>query len=256
MSENGERVAFLAGVRGVRTAFVDERPLDFGADWIVEWPLAMSADGGTIACALRNSRTGKGRVAVNGRLGPEFDAVGALALSRDGKALAYRAREGGETFVVSGEQRGPSFEELVDPAVSADGAAVLYAGARGGKWVLVRGDRETSLEERPFSVFAGPGGRRVGYVALEPAPGGGTYARAVVDGARGEAFGLVGRIVFGPGTYAYAADEGDKRYVVVGARRYEAEGRVTDPVFSPDGRRVGYGARIGREFWWKVLELK
>ena len=34
------------------------------------------------------------------------------------------------------------------------------------------------------------------------------------------------------------------------------EGRVGDeiwpPVWSADGKAAGYGARIGRELWWKV----
>jgi hypothetical protein len=33
---------------------------------------------------------------------------------------------------------------------------------------------------------------------------------------------------------------------------YEA---VWDVVFSPDGKSVGYGVKIGQELWWKVEEL-
>ena len=80
--------------------------------------------------------------------------------------------------------------------------------------------------------------------------------QVVVNGKAGEPFALVGRAIFSPDgrRVTYAADEGEKQYVVIGEEKREVSGRLGDSVFSPDGRKVGYGARIGRELWWKVLE--
>ncbi|MBI4564398.1 MAG: PD40 domain-containing protein [Planctomycetes bacterium] len=251
-------MAFLAGVNGIRKVFLDDRPLNYGSEWVVGWPLAWSADGRTIACPLRNLKTGCSGVGLNGRLQDDtFDSVGALALSRNGKVLAYRAREGEHSFLVVGGVKGPAFDHMIDPAISDDGDAIAFAGSREGQWSLIAGDRKRPLQERPFSVFVSPSGAAVGYVLHEPLSKGGSVARVVVDGARGETFSLVGRPTFSfdGQTYAYAADEGLKRYVVIRRRRIEAPGRITDPVFSPDGRRIGYGARIGRELWWKVEDV-
>jgi hypothetical protein len=44
-------------------------------------------------------------------------------------------------------------------------------------------------------------------------------------------------------------------WLIVRERRVEAPNIVGDPVFSRDGRRVGYGALVGRELWWKVIDL-
>lgn len=248
-------MAFLAGVRGTRRVFVDDRPIDYGPDWVVGWPLALSRDGGTVACTLEHLKTRRACVGIDGRRGEEFDRVGTPALSSDGKTLAYRAQEGPACFAVVNGRKGPAFDQMIDPVVSEDGSTVAYAAARAGRWSLRVGDRESPLPERPFQLFISRDGASVGYVLLEP--GAGRTARVVAHGLRGDAFSVVGRPRFSPDgkTFAYAADDGYDQSLVVRRRRIPVAGRITDPVFSPDGRRVGYGARIGRELWWKVVPV-
>lgn len=63
---------------------------------------------------------------------------------------------------------------------------------------------------------------------------------------------------------AYAVARGDKRWIVVGEKPFDpAQGRkgeefdeVGPPVFSPGGTKVAFGARKGRELWWKVMAVK
>ena len=251
-------MAFLAGEQGRQVVVVGDRVLsEHGPEWAVSWPIALSADGGAVACRLTHTKTNRGCVAVNGRKGAEFDAVGPPALSGGGKVVAYRAREGDRWFVVVGNERGPAYGFVSDPALSADGSVAAYAAERGGQWVLVVGGRETAVDRQPSSVFLSEDGRSVGYWCFERERDGSSRMQVVAGGKRGEAFALVGRPVLSPDgrTVAYAADDGDRLYVVVGDRKFEVVGRASDPVFSPDGKQVGYGARIGREIWWKVLDV-
>ena len=236
--------------------FGDEVVTPGGPDWLVSWPPVWSADGSHLAFRLTSRTSSKECVVLDGRRGEPFDRVGAPALSRDGRHLAYRAHVGERSFVVVDGRHGPEVEFLTDPALSADGSVVAYAARREGRWRLIVGERETGLEGSPSSVFLSPDGLSVGW-QINTGSDGSAKVRVVVNGTAGESFALVGRCVFSPDgdRVTYAADDGDKQYVVIGDQKREVSGRLGDPVFSPDGRKVGYGARIGRELWWKVLEL-
>ncbi len=245
--EEGRQVILLDGVEFAPC----------GPDWTVSWPLCFSEAGGVVACRLTSRTSGRGCIAVDGRRGEEFDQVGPPVLSRDGRRVAYRAHQGDRCFVVVDGERGPDFELMSDPAMSADGKVVAYGARRAGRWELVAGPTRTPIEHQPHFVFVSPQGQSVGYWYFESQGGGASRVRVVVDGKPCEPFDLVGCPVFHPGggVVAYAADDGGRQYVVVGDRKVEVIGRESDPVFSRDGRKVGYGARIGREIWWKVLDV-
>ena len=248
-------MAFVAGGEGGRqiVAVDGAEYSGYGPEWIVSWPLCFSETGGAIACRLTSRASGKNCIGRDGRREEEFERVGPPVLSRDGKRIAYRAHEGDRCFVVVDGERGPSSEFMSDPAISADGKVVAYGEKRQGRWTLVVGARRTPIDQQPSTVFVSPDGRSAGYVH----DAGGSKVRVVVDGKPGDAFSLTGLPVFSRDgkTVAYAADEGQRQYIVIGDAKVEVSGRVSDPVFSTDGRRVGYGARIGREIWWKVLDV-
>jgi Tol biopolymer transport system component len=208
-----------------------------------------------MACHLTSQTATKECMVLDERRGEEFDRVGAPALSRDGRHLAYRAQRGERSFVVVDGRRGPDAEFVVDPAISADGHVVAYAARRDGRWRLLVGERETELEGPPSGVILSPDGASVAWL-MKTGSDGSSKVRVVLNGKAGEPFALVGRVTFSPDgrRVTYAADDGEKQYIVIGEEKREVSGRLGDPVFSPDGRRVGYGARIGRELWWKVLE--
>jgi hypothetical protein len=146
---------------------------------------------------------------------------------------------------------------MSDPAISADGKVVAYGAKQAGRWYLVVGGRRTPIDHHPSFVFLAPDGSSVGYWHSESQGNGASRVRVVVDGKPGDAFSMVGSPLFSPDGKAvvYAADDGSRQYIVVGAQKVEVSGRESDPVFSSDGRKVGYGARLGREIWWKVLNV-
>jgi hypothetical protein len=44
-------------------------------------------------------------------------------------------------------------------------------------------------------------------------------------------------------------------FVVVGDKESELFDEVWSPRFSPDGLNVVFGARVGRQLWWKVMPI-
>jgi hypothetical protein len=257
LSGDGRRVSFLAGNEGGADRIVvlgDEVVAVPG--YVVGWPLAMTEDARVLACQLTDATSGKACVAVDGRPGEAFDAVGSPVLSRDGRVVAYRAQLGDSHFVVVGARRERTFEFVKDPALSPDGACVAYAGSRAGRWFLVVDGDERAVAHEPVDVFVGPDRRFVGWTYLEPTAGGGSVARVVVGERTSEPFDLVGRPLFSPdgSKVAYVAEHAGRAYIVVDDRRVEVRGRPSDPVFGRDGRQLGFGARVDRELWWNVVD--
>lgn len=210
-----------------------------------------------MAYTLSRDKERRSRVVVNDREGPEYDMVGHPVLSADGAVVAYRAERDDEWIIRVGDREEPAYDFVTDPAISADGASVAYAASQDGRWFLIAGGVKRPLTALPAMVFISADGRQVGWVDRDFLPDGGSKMRVAVPGKIGEPFGLVGYPVFSPTEplVAYGAEEGGRRFVVIGTRKIETPDRIGDPAFSPDGRRVGYGARIGREIWWKVLEV-
>lgn len=55
---------------------------------------------------------------------------------------------------------------------------------------------------------------------------------------------------------AYKGGVSTRQYIVVGDQKGPDFDDVGPPIFSPDGKRVAYGARKGRQLWWKVTEVQ
>ena len=93
LTGDGKRVSFLAGNEGGtnRTVVLGDQPIAVEG-FVVGWPLAMTDDAHVIACQLTDTQSGKACIAVDGRRGELFDAVGTPVLSSDGKVVAYRAQ--------------------------------------------------------------------------------------------------------------------------------------------------------------------
>ena len=186
---------------------------------------------------------------VNEAAGPRFKRVGVPALSADGRVVAYKAVDelGSEFIVVNGTKVSTSFESVTDPAVSRDGKVVAYA-AEDDRPLLFVGERRIEIPQMPGSVFLSRDGAAWG-----------TASRTAVATAQGtsESFDEIRSPAFGPDgrSVIFAGRQGQTWFVVAGGRKFEAPGLVGDPVWSGGGKRIGYGALLGRELWWKVISV-
>jgi hypothetical protein len=112
--------------------------------------------------------------------------------------------------------------------------------------------RAVPAEDEVSIVFLSDDGGRAGYVAEDEG-----RVRVVGPDGRGPAFDWVGWPAFArDGRVVYLAARGRTKFLVAGGRAVDlGEGVVWDPVLSPDGSEVGFGMRVDRKLFWKVLRV-
>ena len=170
-----------------------------------------------------------------------YDSIERAVFSPDGSLVAYPAwKEGKWCVVVSpvgkpdGEKEGRRYDSVSSPVFSPDGSKIVYPAMKDGKWFLV-----ISPADNPAVVKECPAYDMVVTPIFSP------------DGSR---------LVYRARRFG-SSPQGEKaeRFIVVGdavTGEVIKEGPVCDevwqPVISADGKYVCYGARIGRELWWKV----
>ena len=54
---------------------------------------------------------------------------------------------------------------------------------------------------------------------------------------------------------AYPARNGDDHFLVVDGRPVGPYAQAGIPQFSPDEKKVAFGAQVMNEFWWKVVDV-
>lgn len=83
-------------------------------------------------------RAGKVHVVHNGKPGRHYDVVDSytLALSPDGRQIAYGAKTGKWLMVIDGREEGP-FDSVGSVAFSPDSRHIAYEAQKAGKWHIV-----------------------------------------------------------------------------------------------------------------------
>jgi hypothetical protein len=252
VSDDGERVAFLAR----NNALYRDGKLyrEYGSRQ-VSFPVTMSSDGAVLAWKLSAEKDSGFSIVVNGVEGPVYANTGLPVLSADGSVVAYRATGPDASWfvIVNGRRVGGSFELVTDPAISREGRVIAYA-AEADKNLLFVGEKTIELSKHPSAVFLSPDGKSWGYVTRSA-----MVTQSIVvtergssepfDEIRGPEFSPDGRIV------AFGGRQGNNWFIVVGERMVPAPGLVGDPMWSADGKTLGYGALLGRELWWKVIPV-
>ena len=148
---------------------------------------------------------------------------GGLLVAPDGKTLAYIARIAGQECVVLGEKAGPFFTSIGRIGFTPGGKSIVYVAELA----------ENSDKSRNF--------------------------RLVIDGnMASEVFRHIEGFAVSPDGNTFALKTHGKTgiQVVLGSHRSEIFDGVYDLHFSPDGRKLAFCARKGREIWCKVMELK
>lgn len=193
-------------------------------------------------------RGDKSYVAVNGKVGPEYDAVAprTLRFSPNGKRFVYAARRGADWFLVidgkarriAGEPAAPAFAP--NPTFSLDGRHLAMVLKQGDALaVFVDGaevGRYTSVSGFTFSHDS----RRWAF-----STGGDSKSRVITDAGPGPEYKTVSLPRFSAGQVrlGYVASRGAGEFTVIDG----VEGKVYDAIngfiFSPDGRRTAFQAR-------------
>lgn len=94
-----------------------------------------SERGGGVAYVVE--KDGKSYVVHNGTAGKPYETVGTVAISPDGKRIAYGALAGGTWRMVIDGTEGASFNTVKSPLFSPDGLHVAYQAMAGERWHLV-----------------------------------------------------------------------------------------------------------------------
>lgn len=229
------------------------------------WNPSFSADGTVLYPARRK---GEWFLVRGGTLSDPYDFVGEPTCSPAGKSVAFAAGKGEKRFVVKDGVKGSVFDDVAWLVLSPDGKHVAYTAnlggkreprfvhVEGGKWFIVVDGKCGEPFDDVFEPVFSPNGKRVAYWATL-----GQKSCVVVDGKKGPMVG---------GAPWYAPDWNLDGKLLVYAARVNGSWRVrvedtwsdpfddliTPPTFSPDGRAVTYGVRIGNELWWKVMKVE
>ena len=246
-SPDSTRLAYVTSEKEGERIVVDDRP---GNRYSQCLPVQFSADSRTVI-----GRVGidKGwAVAVNDRPGKVYDEVGPPVFSSDAKTVAYGARRGEKWCVVIGEAESEPSDHVYRVAVG-EKAGVAYALLQGKSCVLIHNGREVYRNgPRPNHLaISADGGSLAHSESLDG------KVRIVVNGDPGPSFPSVDKLRFAPDgrTPVYLAQEGEEQFIVVGRQKHGPMVPLTDPVFNEAGDKVALVARIGREFWRKVLPV-
>jgi hypothetical protein len=161
----------------------------------------------------------------------------------------------GQFYVVAGKRRfGPFDRPVGQLTVAPTGNASAYVvGTSGPGTVHVNGKPGARHEGIRLTGFSRDG-RVLTYSARDK-----DGAFVVTGGEVGPRFAGVDRILLSPNgrVAAYVARTADHKYrVIAGAAKSPAYDLIGPLAFSRDGKRVAFGARSGRELWWRVMRVR
>ena len=274
LSPDGDSLAYVATAAGRASVLIAGRKeRDFANVQEMIWP----AKGGELVVLARSAACEAQPVSLpcwcvsrGHECLPEDDLYpGQIAVSPDGAGVAvirwralkndgYQPGRDDRFWISHGKLRGAVMLRVdAGPILDGGGRHVAYAGTTTASRVQVFRDAlpvgETVQQVNDLALSSD--GARVAWTG-----GGGGRFRTFVDGAPSSEWDWTEHVTFDPagGRVAFAARERPGRPWRIRAATTTA-GPPCDwvgrPHWSPDGRRVAYAARIGREVWWKVLEV-
>lgn len=194
------------------------------------------------------------------KTGPWYDEVLAAKLSEKGEHLAYLARRGKSTILIQDGVEVPvnPVETVFDLVVANNGRTLYTAMLKEKVAAFIDGKQAEKVYDEINGASFSPDGALHAYAATS-----GQKSFLVVNGVEGPKYDKVVSPRFAPdgSRLVYRARTAGERFAVIADPKgktikehphYEA---VWDLAFSPDGKSVGYGVKMGQELWWKVEKL-
>lgn len=206
---------------------------------------------------------------IDGKVGPEYDAVGGIEFSPDGSRWAYIAKKNEKEFVVLDGTPGPKYDAIGGMLTfSPDGRRLAYVATRynanGDASACVVADGKEGprfYDVYSASVTFSPDSKRLAYAAT---PDGDEWL-AVEDGKSGPKYDEMGGysggmssvlLLYSPnGELVYRARRGEKYYMVIAGKPSPAYDSIAEPypVYSSDGKHYAYSVKQG-ETWYVVRD--
>lgn len=216
----------------------------------VIWP-TFSSSGKSFCYAARKGDSW--RVITNGNGGPAFTAVeNPIFRPTNDSSVAYIAHRNDEAMVVVDGKLHKSYNQVRWLTFSPNGKRLAYAAWKDGEaYIVVDGEKQTAFSAVDLPVFSSDG-KSFAYAAQV-----GDQWGMVRDKQIGELFEKVGRPLFSKkGGLAYAAMKNGRWTVVVDNKTSVSFDWVGSMRFDNTGGKLGFGALLGNEMWWKVIETE
>jgi hypothetical protein len=223
------------------------------------FPGVVTPDARTVLNIMRDTKTGRSAVAINGKLQTLHKGTMSVpVVSPDGKRFAFALENDDGHCIVDNDMPGATYDWVTQPVLSADGKVLAYGVEAEDKFSILHGGKKIPVEMPLKGVFISPDGASVGWWGRAKKGDPKSAERVVVAGREGPVFATLRPPVFSPdGKHvAYRAAKADKAWcVVVDDRTIDVGDIQADPVFTADGKHVGFGYRKGQELRWKTLDI-
>jgi Tol biopolymer transport system component len=190
-------------------------------------------------------------IVIDGKKGETYEVVSDPVWSPDGKQVAFTAQKGSDNFIMMGGKALEPFTSVGPPTWAPDGTKVAYGALGSGQWMMVVGDKKgrPDYDMVGLAVWS-PDSKHVAFSAQWK-----YKAIVVIDDGKNEMFDATEPPVWSADSTkcAYAAQKDGKWYVVAAYKRFDPYDRIlTRPFFSPDGKKVAFGAQKGNDLVWRV----
>lgn len=202
--------------------------------------------------------------------------IGTPCFSPDSKRVGYWAKEGDKRFIIVDGKKSKQYDDVSIPYFSPDGKRVAYGVKEGDKWFMVVDEEKYSAlngiipKEVPIDqyrinvtrknvVVFSTSLEKIAYICLS----GKKYFVAVNDKIS-EEFNFIGGAIVNNGLGITVPIEASEGKIMLGQVESLGTSLLTfgneysgTPYLhiSSDGKKVAFGARKGRELWWKVIKI-
>ncbi|MFN7182153.1 MAG: hypothetical protein ACK4NF_05700, partial [Planctomycetota bacterium] len=184
-------------------------------------------------------------IVINNKDVNEYNRIGMLTFSDDGKRVGFVAKKGNkEVAVIDGKESNEYDKITWKPIFSPNSKRAVFVAKKGNKEVMVIDGKESKKYDHiKFWPTFSPDGKRTGFIVIKDGE-----EVAVIDSNESNKYDWVSPVVFSPDSKrtAFVARKGNKEVAVIDGKESKGyDGIREKPIFSRDSTRVGFVAEIG-----------